>query len=64
MARILWRVARRQFAGDDRMIFLQAKHVQIESDPPVAFQIDGELRGETPIEAEMEPLVGRILVPH
>lgn len=64
MARILWRVARRQFAGDDRMIFLQAKQVRIESDPPVAFQIDGELRGATPIEAEMEPLVGRILVPH
>lgn len=63
VARMLWRVARRQFAGDDRMIFLQAKKVSIESDPPVAIQIDGEPRGETPIEAEMEPLVGRILVP-
>lgn len=63
VARMLWRVARRQFAGDDRMIFLQAKKVWIESDPPVAIQIDGEPRGETPIEAEMEPLVGRILVP-
>ncbi len=63
VARMLWRVARRQFAGDDRMIFLQAKRVFIESDPPVAIQIDGEPRGETPIEAEMEPLVGRILVP-
>lgn len=63
VARMLWRVARRQFAGDDRMIFLQAKKVSIESDPPVAIQIDGEPRGETPIEAEIEPLVGRILVP-
>lgn len=63
VARMLWRVARRQFAGDDRMIFLQARKVFIESDPPVAIQIDGEPRGETPIEAEMEPLVGRILVP-
>lgn len=63
VARMLWRVARRQFAGDDRMIFFQARKVSIHSDPPVAIQIDGEPRGETPIEAEMEPLVGRILVP-
>lgn len=63
VARILWRVARKQFAGDDQMIFLQAKRVTIESDPPVAIQIDGEPRGQTPIEAEVEPRVGRILVP-
>jgi len=63
VARILWRVARKQLAGDDRMIFFQAKKVTIESDPPVAIQIDGEPRGETPIEAEVEPHVGRILVP-
>ena len=63
VARILWRVARRQFGGDDRMIFLQAKRVRIESDPPVAIQIDGEPRGETPIDAEIHPLSGRVLVP-
>jgi YegS/Rv2252/BmrU family lipid kinase len=63
VARMLWRVARKQFGGDDRMIFLQAKKVTIESDPPVAIQIDGEPRGETPIVAEIEPGHGRILVP-
>jgi len=63
VARILWRVARKQFGGDDRMIFFQAREVTIESDPPVAIQLDGEARGETPIEAEVEPHVGRILVP-
>ena len=63
VARILWRVARKQFGGDDQMIFLQAKRVTIESDPPVAIQIDGEPRGETPIEAEVQPGRGRILVP-
>jgi len=63
VARILWRVARKQFAGDDQMIFLQARRVTIESDPPVAIQVDGEPRGETPIEAEIEPGHGRILVP-
>ncbi len=63
VSRILWRVARRQFGGDDRMIFLQARRVRIEADPPVAIQIDGEPCGETPIEAEIEPLSARILVP-
>ncbi len=63
VARMLWKVARKQFAGDDQMIFLQARHVRIESDPPVAIQIDGEPRGETPIEAEIEPLSAKILVP-
>jgi len=63
VARILWRVARKRFSGDDRMIFLQARRVRIEADPPVAIQIDGEPRGLTPIEAEIEPLSGRILVP-
>ncbi|MDX1393978.1 MAG: diacylglycerol kinase family lipid kinase [Gemmatimonadota bacterium] len=63
VARILWRVARKQFGGDDRMIFLQAKKVRIESDPPMAIQIDGEPRGVTPIEAEIDERRGRILVP-
>lgn len=63
VARILWRVARRQFGGDERMIFLQARHVRIDAEPPVAIQIDGEPRGETPIEAVIEPLSARILVP-
>ena len=62
MARMVWRVARQEYAGDDRMLFLQARKVVVESDPPVAVQIDGEPRGETPIEAEVVPLAGRILV--
>lgn len=63
VARMVWRVARRQFAGDDRMIFLQARDVTIEADPAVAVQLDGEPRGETPVRAHVEPLVGSILVP-
>ncbi|MFQ5678520.1 MAG: diacylglycerol/lipid kinase family protein [Gemmatimonadota bacterium] len=62
-ARVVWKVARRQYAGDDRMIFFQARHVRVESDPPVAAQVDGEVSGQTPIEAEIVPLAGRVLVP-
>ena len=63
MASMLWKVALKRYTGDDRMIFLQARKVLVESDPPVAAQVDGEARGVTPIEAEIDPLAGRILVP-
>lgn len=63
MAGILWRMATRRFDGDDRMFFLQARSVRIETDPPVATQVDGQVRGETPLEVEIDPLAGRILVP-
>ncbi|WP_419163755.1 diacylglycerol/lipid kinase family protein [Candidatus Palauibacter sp.] len=63
VARILWRVTRNRFAGDDQMVFFQARRVRIEADPPVAIQIDGEPRGVTPIEAEVAPLAACILVP-
>ena len=63
MAAMLTRVVFQKYSGDDRMIFLQARKVSVESDPPVAAQIDGEPRGETPIVAEIVPSAGRILVP-
>ena len=63
MAGILWRMATRRFAGDDRMFFLQARRVRIETDPLVAIQVDGQVRGQTPLEVEIDPLAGRILVP-
>jgi YegS/Rv2252/BmrU family lipid kinase len=63
MAAMLTRVALHRYSGDDRMIFLQARRVRVEADPPVAAQVDGEARGVTPIVAEIDPLAGRILVP-
>lgn len=63
MAQVLWKVAHHDYAGDDRMFFLQAEHVELESDPPVAVQVDGEPAGETPVEVGVEPAAARILVP-
>ena len=63
MAGMVWRMATRRFDGDDRMFFLQARSVRIETDPTVAVQIDGQVRGQTPLSAEIDPLAGRILVP-
>ena len=61
-AAMLWRVARERYSGDDRMLFMQARRVRLEADPPVAVQIDGEAAGQTPLEAEVVPGAGRILV--
>lgn len=63
VAAVLWRVARRQYAGDERMIFLQAHEVRIESDTPVVTQVDGEAVGETPLAARAVPGGVRVLVP-
>lgn len=62
-ARVFWKVVRHQYGDDERMVFFQARRVRVEADPPVATQVDGEPRGETPIEAEVDPLAGRVLVP-
>lgn len=63
MAGMLWQVARERYAGNERMLFLQARSVRVESEPAVAVQVDGEPHGQTPIVADVVPLAGRILVP-
>ncbi len=49
VAAVLWRVARGRYVGDERMIYLQAERIRVESDAPVVTQVDGELVGETPL---------------
>jgi len=54
-ARMAWRMYRRRFGGDDRMIYLQAREVTVESDPPVFTETDGEPLGETPLRVRSVP---------
>jgi diacylglycerol kinase (ATP) len=63
VAAVLWRVARRNYRGDERMLYLQAREIRIESDPPVVIQIDGDPAGETPLAARVVPGGVRVLVP-
>lgn len=60
---ILLRAATGRFAGDQRLIHLQARSVTIESDPPIAVQIDGDPAGSTPLTATTFPGGVRIMVP-
>ena len=63
VAAVLWRVARRQYAGDERMIFLRAREVRVETDTPVVTQVDGEAVGETPLAARAVQGGVKVLVP-
>ena len=63
VAAVLWKVARRQYVGDDRMIYLQARQVRIEADPSVVTQVDGDCTGETPLVARAVPGGVSVLLP-
>lgn len=63
VAAVLWKVAFRQFSSDQRMIYLQARDIYIESDPPVVTQADGDCIGQTPFAAHAVPGGVRVLVP-
>lgn len=60
---IVWRAATGRFAGDERLVHFQARTVTIESDPPIAMQIDGDPAGKTPLTATTFPGGVNIIVP-
>lgn len=62
-ASVLWRAATRRFAGDDRLLHLQAREVSIVSDPVTAVQIDGDACCTTPINAWVEHRGIDVLLP-
>lgn len=63
VAALLWRVARRQYRGDDRMIYLQAREIRIATDPPTIAQVDGDCIGNATLEARAVPGGVRVLTP-
>jgi diacylglycerol kinase (ATP) len=62
LASVLLKVARRQYTGDERMIYLQAREIRVEAQPEVVTQVDGELLGWTPLAARSAPGAVRVLV--
>ncbi len=63
VAAVLWKVARRKYVGDERMIYFQARQVNIEADPPIVTQVDGDSTGETPLTARAVPGGVKVLTP-
>jgi diacylglycerol kinase (ATP) len=62
-AAIFWRVARRRYSGDRRLLYLQAREVTVESDPAVITEVDGEPVGVTPFSASVLRAGVSVLVP-
>ena len=60
---ISWRLWRKDFRPDPRLIFARGRRISLTSVPVRAFEADGELVGETPIEASVEPGAVTFLVP-
>jgi YegS/Rv2252/BmrU family lipid kinase len=62
-ATVLWNAARMQFAGNNRLIHLQARQVTISSEPVLPTQIDGDPAGHTPLTAKVLERGVRIMLP-
>ena len=62
-ASAVWSATHLQFAGNKRLVHLQAREITIEADPPIAAQIDGDPAGLTPITARVDRGALRVLVP-
>lgn len=62
-AAVLWKVATQRYVGDQRMIYLQAKEIRIDADPPVVTQVDGDLAAQTPLVARAIANGVRVFVP-
>jgi diacylglycerol kinase family enzyme len=60
---MVWRMYRQMYAGDERMIYLQARDITIESEPNVVTETDGEPLGETPLTVRAVPGGIHVLVP-
>jgi YegS/Rv2252/BmrU family lipid kinase len=62
-ARILWKMARKNFTPDPCIYYRSGSSFMIETDPPRIGQADGELIGNSPFSVTVDPLAARVLVP-
>ncbi|MDQ6737287.1 MAG: diacylglycerol kinase family lipid kinase [Gemmatimonadota bacterium] len=62
--RIASKLLLRDFSADPAMSYMRGSRISVETDRPYRFQADGELIGTTPFVAVVDPLAGRLLVPH
>jgi len=58
-----WRMVRRDFRDDPRMLFVRAKHIRISADASVPAQADGELLKRATLDATVVPGSALFLAP-
>ncbi len=61
--RVLGRLITRDLDASPYVIRLRGQEVEIETDPPLPVQFDGDVAGETPVRLRMLPGAVRIVVP-
>ncbi len=60
--RVSWRLFRKDFRSDAALLYRAGRRFRVECDPPQLYQADGEVLGETPFTARVEPLAAQLLV--
>ncbi len=60
---MVWRMVTKDYTGNGRMYFAQAREVVIDCDPPRIFQADGEIIGVSPVRISVDPGAATLLVP-
>ena len=61
--RVAWRLMRKDFRSDPCMLHVSGTRFRVETTPPRAAQADGEMIGDTPFEARVEPHAATLLLP-
>jgi YegS/Rv2252/BmrU family lipid kinase len=60
---VMWRLLRKDFRSDARVLYAPGRHIRVETTPPRAAQADGEIIGATPLDITVVPRAALLLVP-
>jgi diacylglycerol kinase family enzyme len=58
---VMWRLWRRDFSPDPRLLYVKGRELRVETDPPRMAQADGDLIGPTPLAITVEPRAARLI---
>jgi len=61
--RLLWQILTKNFKNSSELKFFTASRIKVSAKPPLKLEIDGEVIGETPFEAEVVPDGAHLIVP-
>ena len=61
--KLLWRLITKRFGDDSSLRYFSASRIEVEADPPLKLQIDGEAVGETPYQVIVIPNGANLVVP-